>query len=212
MRLEVPFVRVPTGTKEDFLKVFDQMSKNQIDQSSWGKADEKLSAKFSIVHDNQSVLLQYDVVEKETRAVYSAHHDPVYKDSCVEFFVSFEGDKNYYNFEFNSLGACLSAYGPGRGNRQQLPVSLINQIQSQTKIKRIVDGELSLINWQLALVIPVQVFRFNQLKQLSGQLATANFYKCGDDLSEPHFLSWQRVGTPEPDFHQPTFFGELKFL
>jgi hypothetical protein len=212
MRLEVPFVRVPTDTKEDFLKVFDQMTKNQIDQSSWGKADEKLAAKFSIVHDNQSVLLQYHVTEKETRAVYSRHQDPVFKDSCVEFFVSFEGDENYYNFEFNSLGTCLSAYGPDRNGRQKLPVSLINQIQSRTDIRRVVDGHLSLINWQLALIIPLAVFQFNKIKQLSGQKATANFYKCGDDLSEPHFLSWERINTPEPDFHQPKYFGELIFL
>jgi hypothetical protein len=212
MRLEVPFVRVPTDTKEDFLKVFDQLAKNQIDQSSWGKADEKLAAKFSIVHDNQSVLLLYHVTEKETRAVYSSHQDPVYKDSCVEFFVSFEGDANYYNFEFNSLGTCLSAYGPARNGRQKLPVSLINQIQSRTNIRRVVDGDLSLINWQLALIIPLPVFQFSKIKQLSGQKATANFYKCGDDLSEPHFLSWKRINTPEPDFHQPKYFGELIFL
>ena len=35
------------------------------------------------------------------------------------------------------------------------------------------------------------------------------FYKCGDKTAHPHFLSWNPVGTPAPDFHRPDFFGEL---
>ena len=37
----------------------------------------------------------------------------------------------------------------------------------------------------------------------------ATFYKCGDKTAHPHFLSWNPVGTPAPDFHRPDFFGEL---
>ena len=36
-----------------------------------------------------------------------------------------------------------------------------------------------------------------------------NFYKCGDKTAHPHFVSWNPVGTPSPDFHRPEFFGEL---
>lgn len=32
-----------------------------------------------------------------------------------------------------------------------------------------------------------------------------------DQLSSPHYLSWQPVDTPSPDFHQPRFFGECHF-
>ena len=37
----------------------------------------------------------------------------------------------------------------------------------------------------------------------------ANFYKCGDKTAVPHFLSWNPVEVPSPDFHRPEFFGEL---
>ena len=211
MKLEVPFVRIPPNTKEDFIKVFDQLAKNKINQSSWGKVYPQPSVEFCIVHNNHSVLLQYNVCEEETRAVYSKHNEPVYRDSCVEFFIAFDGEPNYYNFEFNCLGTCLSGYGSGRNNRKALPVELINKIQSQTKIERSVkDG--SSLNWQLTLIIPLHVFKYSKIDQLAGQKATANFYKCGDELSNPHFLSWKIIKTPEPDFHQPSFFGELTFL
>ena len=38
-----------------------------------------------------------------------------------------------------------------------------------------------------------------------------NFYKCGDHLSVPHFLSFAPIGVPKPDFHRPEFFCTLEF-
>jgi hypothetical protein len=37
----------------------------------------------------------------------------------------------------------------------------------------------------------------------------ANFYKCGDLTAHPHFLSWNPIDLPKPDFHRPEFFGTL---
>ncbi|MDE6137165.1 MAG: hypothetical protein K2F97_06800, partial [Muribaculaceae bacterium] len=36
-----------------------------------------------------------------------------------------------------------------------------------------------------------------------------NFYKCASATSQPHYLSWNPIDTPEPDFHRPEFFGKL---
>jgi hypothetical protein len=60
--------------------------------------------------------------------------------------------------------------------------------------------------------IPVQVLSFSGINDLSGMDAHGNFYKCGDKLKQPHFLSWKPVVLPSPDFHQPRFFGQLSFL
>jgi hypothetical protein len=39
----------------------------------------------------------------------------------------------------------------------------------------------------------------------------ANFYKCADRTSHPHWLTWSEVHRPRPDFHVPEDFGELVF-
>ncbi|HEX8038127.1 MAG TPA: carbohydrate-binding family 9-like protein [Chryseosolibacter sp.] len=39
-----------------------------------------------------------------------------------------------------------------------------------------------------------------------------DFYKCGDNLPEPHFITWNDVKAPKPDFHLPEFFGRINFL
>ena len=51
-------------------------------------------------------------------------------------------------------------------------------------------GECS---WELALVIPASSFFAHQLKDFNHMEATGNFYKCGDKLETPHFLSWHRL-------------------
>ena len=39
----------------------------------------------------------------------------------------------------------------------------------------------------------------------------ANLYKCADDSSHPHWLTWAHVDNPTPDFHLREFFGILRF-
>ena len=61
------------------------------------------------------------------------------------------------------------------------------------------------------MAIPLATFFHDDLSALSGRRARANFYKCGDRLSKPHFLAYFPIGLPQPDFHCPDFFGDLVF-
>ena len=65
--------------------------------------------------------------------------------------------------------------------------------------------------WNLALIIPVEAFFHHAIISLEGMPMRANFYKCGDKLTKPHFLSWQKITVDHPDFHRPEFFGSLLF-
>ncbi|MFA5695554.1 MAG: carbohydrate-binding family 9-like protein, partial [Proteiniphilum sp.] len=47
-------------------------------------------------------------------------------------------------------------------------------------------------------------------ESLSRQQIRANFYKCGDETAEPHYISWSPIDLPAPDFHAPQFFGLLE--
>ncbi|MDG5798929.1 carbohydrate-binding family 9-like protein [Marinilabiliaceae bacterium ANBcel2] len=179
---------------------------------SWDGHGGDVAASFEAAHSNDSVLLVYNVFESDFLARFNNHNDPVYQDSCVEFFINFEEDSGYYNFEFNSLGTCLAAYGSDRNSRERLSLELIDKIDSFSTIKTAqheVFGKGVL--WQLQLKIPVELFCNSQILSLAGKKGYANFYKCGDDLPKPHFYSWKKIGTPEPDFHQPDYFGDIEF-
>ncbi len=207
--MNVPYIEFQPDNTESVSDAIAQLSYNKIDQFPWAVPTNKPVVNFKIAHNNHFILLHYNVVESEILARYTKHNDPVYTDSCVEFFISFEGDENYYNFELNCLGTCLSACGPNRNKRESLPINLINTIRTQTKLERNGSDQF---NWELTVLIPQEAFIYKNLNSLSGKKATANFYKCGDDLKDPHYISWSNIRTPQPDFHQPPFFGELNFL
>lgn len=60
----------------------------------------------------QGLAVRLTAWEREPKAVYTANGDPVYKDSCLEFFASFDAhSQKYMNFEMNANGAYLGV-GP----------------------------------------------------------------------------------------------------
>ena len=65
--------------------------------------------------------------------------------------------------------------------------------------------------WTLTLAIPAAALFRDRPARRDGVRGAMNLYKCGDDLSCPHYLSWRPVGTPAPDFHRPEFFEPVFF-
>ena len=63
----------------------------------------------------------------------------------------------------------------------------------------------------MALIIPAEAFFRTAIIGFDGMRMKGNFYKCGDHLQKPHFLSWNPIHVDRPDFHRPEFFGELVF-
>lgn len=166
---------------------------------------------FKIAHGNDCIFIKYEVEEHEVLARYRNTNDPVYKDSCVEFFIAFGDENSYYNLEFNRLGTCLGGFGTPDETRTLLPAELLETIRYERTILQKNGGREPTINWTLMLIIPMQVFCFHQVNVLKGKKCRVNFYKCGDDLTQPHYLAWKNIVIPKPDFHQPDFFGNAEF-
>lgn len=182
-----------------------------IAHPNWVQA-KGVSVSFDIRHRGTSILLKYLVQEPQVRAVNKGFNSSVWEDSCVEFFISLEGDESYYNFEFSAIGTVLGAYGPDRNMRKWSPDDVLEQIQVTPSLgSDLIENLEGDIQWELDIVLPLQVFCHHELNDIAGKKARANFYKCGDKLKKPHFLSWSPVLAPEPDFHCPQFFDVLEF-
>ena len=67
--------------------------------------------------------------------------------------------------------------------------------------------------WIVEYKVPVEVLEkyASVTRPAPGVTWRANFYKCADLTSKPHWLTWSVVDKPEPDFHVPEFFGTLVF-
>lgn len=180
-----------------------------IDEDSWPMQDILPKASFRISYNDRSILIKFVVKERDIRSKHVYYNDPVYKDSCVEFFIAFGDDKAYYNFEFNCTGTCLAGYGEGR-QRELLPFSAGSPIETEVCFKQAKDSFPDII-WELSAVIPFEVFVKHNIRSLRGKSCRGNFYKCGDELPHPHYLAWSRIQADSPDFHLPQFFGLINF-
>ena len=165
---------------------------------------------FRIAHSDTMLLLNYVVSETHVRAV--AEHDGgrVWEDSCCEFFVEPFGDGLYYNFECNCGEKLLLACGEGRENRRLAPPDTMSAVSRCTTFgNRLFANSCASDTWQLSMVIPVSAFFLHPGARRLPDTIRANFYKCGDLLPTPHYLSWAPIDAPRPDFHRPDSFVPL---
>jgi hypothetical protein len=188
-----------------------QTINNRVNVLNWKKFTYQPKVNFRIAHIQNEIWLKFEVNEKYILAQETHVNGAVHKDSCVEFFVSLDG-LNYYNLEVNCIGTVHLAYGPGRGNRKFVAPEIIKKIEIESSLGNQPFGEKTgNFEWEMTMCIPAECFAFNKIKSLNGLKATANFYKCGDSTSEPHYLTWNPVNTENPDYHRPEFFGKIYF-
>lgn len=166
---------------------------------------------FAIAHNGTAILLHFKVTENGYKAVAATDRGRVWEDSCVEFFVSPCSDDRYYNFESNCIGKMHIACGVVDTERPMAPQSVFDLVSRWSSLGAAPISEPHEGSWEYALVIPVGAFYEDGITSLDGRDMTANFYKCGDLLPVPHFLSWAPIDLPSPRFHCPQFFGAIHF-
>lgn len=190
----------------------DLLPPNKIAHANWTDNEKYPDVTFKIAHDGNEIFLQFKVKEDEVRAVAQGNHSKVWQDSCVEFFVSFDDSGYYYNLEQSCIGQALFGYRKERPN----PTYASDEVMAAIKRLPSLGGynfELKQgdFEWTILSVIPSSSFWNNNIKTLDGLKAKANFYKCGDNLTNPHYLSWAPVNVEQPDFHRVDFFREITF-
>lgn len=186
---------------------------NEVACVNWpGEYPSAPKVTFKIAHDGSHIFLHFFVEENEVLAKTAEDNGPVWTDSCVEFFMSFAGSSFYYNAEFSCIGKMLLGYRKDRKNAEHASVEVISSIKRYPSLgSEPFNKKQGDFKWNMLLVIPVSAYWHTGLKTFSGVKARANFYKCGDNLTIPHFLSWNPIRTEKPNFHVPQYFGELNF-
>lgn len=184
----------------------------RIETLNWEEFPYKPEVTVQIAYNEEELFLQYKVKEQSVKAEITETNGRVWTDSCVEFFLSPEGNDEYYNLEMNCIGTALLGFkkkGEPAVRASEEQIAGIRRISSLgTKPFPERKKETS---WQITMAIPWEVYFKHSLKPVSGKKMRGNFYKCGDELSVPHFVSWTKIKTGKPSFHEPEFFGGLEF-
>ncbi|MEN8203101.1 MAG: carbohydrate-binding family 9-like protein [Bacteroidota bacterium] len=170
-----------------------------------------------IAYDNLAVYVIFRVEDRYVKAVHGNHQDPVWKDSCVEFFFSPEDntEKGYFNLEMNCGGTMLFHHQTApRTDRLPIAEEHVQQVEVAHSMPKIVDPEIEEeTTWYVEYRIPFSIlgnYRDFSIPE-TGSIWRANLYKCADETSHPHWITWEPIDAPGPDFHRPEFFGVLEF-
>lgn len=177
-----------------------------IDQYAWGQDYMPAAYAQLIKVEGLGFVLRMTCKETDPRAVYTEYNQPVYTDSCLEFFAAWDrGSDKYLNMEMNAKGTLLSCVGKDRYER----VPTLDACGELPKVQGFADED----EWGIVARIPFSVIKgvygIGEEVLAPGYTFRGNFYKCGDETAVVHYGSWSRVGTKTPDFHRPEYFGEL---
>ncbi|MEN8127206.1 MAG: carbohydrate-binding family 9-like protein [Planctomycetota bacterium] len=168
-------------------------------------------------YDPKNFYVIFRVQDRYVRAMATGVHGEIWKDSCVEFFFApYSGQgTSYLNLEVNCCGVPLMQHHDGpRTGSCFLNVEQCQQIEIAASMQGPIEKEITEpLTWTLEYRLPYEILtaypEFE--KPAPGVCWRANFYKCADDSSHPHWLAWSLINRQQPDFHRPEFFGVLQF-
>lgn len=206
--------RVPAAALENM--DFSRAEQGRLGQVRPESSEHRPETRFRVLHDATNLYVQFEVSDRYVRAVQTAYQAPVCTDSCVEFFVRPKADKGYFNFEVSAGGALLLYYVEdptrtpnGLKGFTPVPEAWGRQVVIRSSLPAVVDPEIAgPVTWSVRYQVPFALF-----EAFVGEVGRreavwrANFYKCGDKTSHPHWLSWSPVSAL--NFHLPECFGEL---
>lgn len=179
-------------------------------------------AEAKAAHSDEGIHVLFRVLDRFVRVANTGFQAPVWKDSCVEFFVRPRGEGGYLNFEMNAGGSLLAFYiedwtrtgGPeGFQKFRKLESTWNDAIPRFHSLPERVEPPIATpVMWTVQYTLPWTLFKAvaGAPRPAAGEVWTGNFYKCGDETSHPHWGAWSPIGETL-NFHAPAFFGRLVF-
>lgn len=175
---------------------------------------------FRVLYDAHALYLRFDVRDRYVRSLRTAPQAQVCRDSCVEFFAQPLAGRGYFNFEVNAGGTLLLSFiedwrriDGGFAKRQFVDPAWHRRVAIAHSLPSLVEPEIAgPVAWTVVYSVPLALFTayLGRGGVAAGDVWRANFYKCGDETSHPHWGAWSPVGG-KLSFHKPRYFGVLRF-
>ncbi len=172
---------------------------------------------IKLMYNEKYIYGIFKVDDKFVRSVRTEINSDVSNDSCVEFFFTPYHDVSvgYFNLEINAGGTPLIRFQKKQYVGQiKMDIDDIKKIIIAHSMPKVVEPELKEpVTWTIEFKIPLDMLNkyYKIEKPKAGVKWRNNFYKCGEETSNPHYMTWNKVINPVPKFHMPEFFGELEF-
>ncbi len=177
-----------------------------------------------LLWDNENIYIIFRVKDRFVKAVSTKPNGKVWNDSCVEMFVATDPEKPnaYFNIETNCIGTVrLRHQTEPKKDWNYLKDERFSDIEIATSFAKAVaidPEQQNNVIWYLEYKLPIAVLESlaKVERPAVGVTWGANFFKSGDDTSNPHWISFSTVTESTKDtggaFHQPWCFGTIEFV
>ena len=159
-----------------------------------------------LAYSDKALVLLYKVKEEHVLGNVLENNGAVWEDSCVETFIKDPIGEGYYNIEVNCIATKLAAHRLSRTDFELFSDEKLSEIRCFSTLPH-QKTDLKDQAWMLLEIIPFSVLGLDK----APESLNVNFYKCGDNCRQAHFLSWSPIALEKPNFHCPEFFGRILF-
>ncbi len=171
-----------------------------IDQVNWPNFGAPYKTEARILYSDEAFYVNLKTNEWPLTATHTKYNNEICEDSCMEFFFAPDADDNrYFNFEINPFGTFCLGIGKDRYDREEPDEEDVALFE----VKSVITSG----TWQIFYKIPFSFIK-KYFKKIDVEM-TGNLYKCGDKTPKVHYLTWNPVGSAEPDYHLSEFFGKF---
>ncbi|NTV79665.1 MAG: phosphotransferase, partial [Clostridiales bacterium] len=189
---KIDYIRNVSRKEKETEDFWDLVPSLPIKYFPWNREDGRQTTEVKLAYTDTDLRVLFMVKEAKIKADYLKINDPVYKDSCVEFFFNPnpQKDKRYLNFECNAIVAFLLQIGEGRENRKLITEYDEAFFQIKTSVNRENKKDYKKEYWQLEYSIPFTFLEkyYGKLTFESGYYIMGNFYKCCDEAQNPQYV------------------------
>ncbi len=167
-------------------------------------------------YDDTAIYLGWICTDNDIQATLVARDSDIWQEDAVEFFVTPKELSQYFEFEWNPLGAVFDAIiqndldedGVSKGFNGDRSFTAKNMrwaVKAEGTVGSSSDTDKS---WHVEVMIPFA--DLGQPTPKPGDVWRGNFYRINRDKDQPdEFLSWSP--TRLEGFHQPSRFGYIEF-
>ena len=212
------FDKLPSVETDFFDAVLDNVSPFTLNETLLNQKFTHtpiVSAKLLLTQDTLQV--KFHVVDKYIKSEVTKFNGPVCTDSCVELFFAVNGS-GYFNVEINAGGVVHSSFirdctrtAQGFADFTFLAEEDLGKIEVASTFPKFVSPEIAeKVLWQLSYNVPLVVLEkySGEFLRGVGDIWRGNLYKCADNTSHPHWLTYYPIGEGF-NFHQPKYFDEM---
>ena len=126
-----------------------------------------------------------------------------YSDNALAILFRVKEEHVLGNTLENNGPVDLTDMGDGQVDEASEKLAEIKCFSSLPHIETDIENK----EWALLEIIPFSILGLEK----APEYLNVNFYKCGDNCRQPHYLSWSPIALEKPNFHCPEFFGEIMF-